>query len=37
MFQHPGAFSDNRIKKGDLILLVAFGIGWNYGSAIFKY
>lgn len=31
------AINDNRIKKGDLILLVAFGIGWNYGSAIFKH
>jgi 3-oxoacyl-[acyl-carrier-protein] synthase-3 len=31
------AFKDNRIKKGDLVLLVAFGIGWNYGSAIFQY
>jgi 3-oxoacyl-[acyl-carrier-protein] synthase-3 len=32
-----GAFNENRIKKGDLVLLVAFGIGWNYGSTIFQY
>ncbi len=31
------AIYENRIKKGDLILLVAFGIGWNYGAALFRY
>ena len=31
------AINDNRLKKGDLVLLVAFGIGWNYGSAILKF
>jgi 3-oxoacyl-[acyl-carrier-protein] synthase-3 len=30
------AIRDHRIKKGDLILLVAFGIGWNYGSALLR-
>jgi len=31
------AIKENRIKKGDLILLVAFGIGWNYGASVFRY
>lgn len=31
------AIYENRIKHGDLILLVAFGIGWNYGAALFRY
>ena len=31
------ALEDNRIKRGDLVLLVAFGIGWNYGSTIFQF
>ncbi len=31
------AMSENRIKKGDLLLLVAFGIGWNYGAALYRY
>jgi 3-oxoacyl-[acyl-carrier-protein] synthase-3 len=31
------AIIENRIEKGDLILMVAFGIGWNYGASIFRY
>jgi 3-oxoacyl-[acyl-carrier-protein] synthase-3 len=31
------AIKENRIKKGDLIVLVAFGIGWNCGTALFRY
>jgi 3-oxoacyl-[acyl-carrier-protein] synthase-3 len=31
------AINENRINKGDLILLVGFGIGWNYGAALFRY
>ena len=31
------AMQENRIKKGDLVLLVAFGIGWNYGAALVRY
>ena len=31
------AINEKRIKKCDLVMLVAFGIGWNYGSAIFQY
>ena len=32
-----GAIEQNRLKKGDTALLVAFGIGWNYGAALFRY
>jgi 3-oxoacyl-[acyl-carrier-protein] synthase-3 len=31
------AIDENRIKRGDLVLLVAFGIGWNYGAALLRY
>ena len=31
------AINENRIKRGDLVLLVGFGIGWNYGATIFRY
>lgn len=31
------ALHENRINKGDLVLLVAFGIGWNYGAALVRY
>jgi 3-oxoacyl-[acyl-carrier-protein] synthase-3 len=31
------AIDENRIKRGDLVLLVGFGIGWNYGAALFRY
>jgi 3-oxoacyl-[acyl-carrier-protein] synthase III len=31
------AIKEKRIKKGDLIALVAFGIGWNYGAALVRY
>lgn len=30
------AIREQRVKKGDLVLLVAFGIGWNYGSALLR-
>ena len=31
------AIDENRIVRGDLVLLVGFGIGWNYGAALFRY
>ncbi len=31
------AIKENRIKRGDLVALVAFGIGWNYGASLFRY
>ncbi|MBN1388197.1 MAG: ketoacyl-ACP synthase III [Bacteroidales bacterium] len=31
------AIDENRIKRGDLLLLVGFGIGWNYGAALVRY
>jgi 3-oxoacyl-[acyl-carrier-protein] synthase-3 len=31
------AIKEKRIKNGDLIVLVAFGIGWNYGAALLQY
>ncbi len=31
------AIEQNRLKKGDTAVLVAFGIGWNYGAALFQY
>jgi len=31
------AIDENKINKDDLILLVGFGIGWNYGAALFRY
>lgn len=30
------AIREHRISKGDLVLLVAFGIGWNYGAALLR-
>lgn len=30
------AIREQRARKGDLVLLVAFGIGWNYGSALLR-
>jgi len=31
------ALNEDRIKRGDLVLLVGFGIGWNYGAALLRY
>lgn len=31
------AVKEKRIDTGDLVVLVAFGIGWNYGAAAFYY
>jgi len=31
------AIEQNRLNKGDIAVLVAFGIGWNYGAALFRY
>ena len=31
------AVNEERISRGDLVLLVAFGIGWNYGAALLRY
>ncbi|MBE0678077.1 MAG: ketoacyl-ACP synthase III [Bacteroidales bacterium] len=31
------AVNEKRINRGDLVLLVAFGIGWNYGAALLRY
>ncbi len=31
------AIDENMIKRGDLLLLVGFGIGWNYGAALVRY
>ena len=31
------AINENRISRGDLVLLVGFGIGWNYGAALLRY
>ena len=31
------AIKEGRIAHGDLIVLIAFGIGWNYGAAAFCY
>ena len=31
------AIDEYRIVRGDLVLLVGFGIGWNYGAALFRY
>jgi len=31
------ASEEERIKEGDLVGLIAFGTGWNYGSAAFHY
>jgi 3-oxoacyl-[acyl-carrier-protein] synthase-3 len=31
------AIDENRVKRGDLLLLVGFGIGWNYGAALVRY
>ncbi|MGA2362545.1 MAG: ketoacyl-ACP synthase III [Candidatus Aminicenantales bacterium] len=31
------AEEDGRLRAGDLVALVAFGTGWNYGAAAFRY
>jgi 3-oxoacyl-[acyl-carrier-protein] synthase III len=31
------AVNEGRISRGDLVLLVGFGIGWNYGAALLRY
>ena len=31
------AEEDGRLRDGDLVALVAFGTGWNYGAAAFRY
>jgi len=31
------AVNEDRISRGDLVLLVGFGIGWNYGAALLRY
>lgn len=31
------AEEEGRLKAGDLVALVAFGTGWNYGAAAFRY
>ena len=30
------AIAEGRIVSGDLVMLVAFGIGWNYGAALLR-
>jgi 3-oxoacyl-[acyl-carrier-protein] synthase-3 len=30
------AIAEGRIGSGDLVMLVAFGIGWNYGAALLR-
>jgi len=30
------AIREHRARKGDLVLMVAFGIGWNYGAALLR-
>lgn len=31
------AVEDGRVRDGDLVALVAFGTGWNYGAAAIRY
>jgi 3-oxoacyl-[acyl-carrier-protein] synthase III len=31
------AFEEGRIRDGALVALAAFGTGWNYGAAVFRY
>jgi len=31
------AVEEGRVRDGDLVVLVAFGTGWNYGAAAFRY
>lgn len=31
------AIEEGRVRAGDLIMLVAFGTGWNYGAAAIRY
>ena len=31
------AAHEGKIRKGDLVVLAAFGTGWNYGAAAFRY
>jgi len=31
------AEEEGRLRDGDLVVLVAFGTGWNYGAAAFRY
>jgi 3-oxoacyl-[acyl-carrier-protein] synthase-3 len=31
------AINESRIKKGNLVLLVAFGIGWNLGATLYRF
>jgi 3-oxoacyl-[acyl-carrier-protein] synthase III len=31
------AVEEGRVHVGDLVMLIAFGTGWNYGAAAFRY
>jgi len=31
------AVEDGKVRDGNLVVLVAFGTGWNYGAAAFRY
>jgi 3-oxoacyl-[acyl-carrier-protein] synthase-3 len=31
------AVEEGKVRDGDLVMLVAFGTGWNYGAAAFRY
>ena len=31
------AVEEGRVRDGDLVALVAFGTGWNYGAAALRY
>jgi len=31
------AVEEGKVRDGDLVLLAAFGTGWNYGAAAFRY
>jgi 3-oxoacyl-[acyl-carrier-protein] synthase III len=31
------AVEEGRVHEGDIVMLIAFGTGWNYGAAAFRY
>ena len=33
----PGGIRDGRVKKGDLVLMEAFGGGFTWGSILMRY